>query len=140
MKTVCFVLVALVMLGGSFTSTAEAGQLCWQVDFPTSPERNGYVSVMASGGKWTRAAHGVWFVQGSMYWPVAGNMVKHPDGSKWYLQLNTTFMGYTGMITNLNASTLSGTGTYAEIGGTVNTYEMTFTNISCKELPPYIAP
>ena len=57
MKKAWFVLMALVVFGGFFLTTGEAAQLCWQVDFPTNTDFNGYVSVKASGGKWTRAVH-----------------------------------------------------------------------------------
>jgi len=141
MKKVCFVLMTLVMLCGFFITTGEAGQLCWQVDFPTNPDFNGYVSVLASGGKSTRAVHGAWYIQSSppIYWPIAGNMVKIPDGSYWYLQLNTTFIGgYLGMIAALDPSTLSGAGGYTGVGDSITTFDTTFTNISCKEIPAYI--
>ena len=78
---------------------------------------------------------------GAMYWPMAGNMIKSPDGSEWYLQLNTTFLGgYLGMVVSLNSSTLSGAGAATGVGDTSTTYDLTFTNISCKSLPPYTAP
>jgi hypothetical protein len=94
MKKVWFVLVALVILCGLFITTGEAAQLCWQVD-STNDALDGYVSIMASGGKWTRAIHGVYYVQSSIYLPIAGNMIKSPDGSNWYLQANTLFIdGY----------------------------------------------
>jgi hypothetical protein len=137
MKKVCLVLVTLVMLCGFFITTAEAGQMCWQVDFPTNPDLNGYVSVMASGGKWTRAIHGVWYVQGNVYLPMSGNMAKLPDGSRWYLQLNSTFItGSLGVLVYLDPSTLSGSGAYFA----TDSVEVTFTNISCKDLPAYVAP
>jgi hypothetical protein len=137
MKKVCFVLVTLVVLGGFFITTAEAGQLCWNVDFP-NPDLNGYVSVMASGGKWTRAIHGVWYVQGNVYLPMSGNMAKLPDGSQWYLQLNSTFIkGAIGVLVYLDPSTLSGSGAYFTADSSV---EVTFIKISCKDLPVYVAP
>jgi hypothetical protein len=142
MKKVCLVLVTLVMLCGFFITTGEAGQLCWQVD-STNDILDGYVSVVASGGKSTRAVHGAFYTQGSspIYWPIAGNMVKIPDGSYWLLQLNTTFIsGYLGLVATLDPSTLSGSGAYTGVGDTVSTYATTFTKISCKELPPYVAP
>ncbi len=137
MKRICFVLMTLVMFGGFFIATAEAGQLCWQMDFP-NPDLNGYVSVMASGGKWTRAIHGVWYVQGIVYLPMAGNMAKLPDGSRWYLQLSSTFItGPLGVLAYLDPSTLSGSGVYFT---TDDSIEVTFTKISCKDMPAYVAP
>jgi hypothetical protein len=94
-----------------------------------------------SGGKLTRVVHGVWYVQGSTYWPVAGNMVKLPDGSYWLLQLNTTYAGtYLGIVATLGPSTLSGNGVYTGIRDTATDYKTTFTSISCKEIPAYITP
>jgi hypothetical protein len=140
MKKVCFVLLALVMLGGFFITTAEAGQLCWQVD-STNDSFDGYVNMVVSGGKVSRSVHGVLYSTVGLYLPVAGNMAKYPDGSKWFMQLSTTaFDGYIGMGLTLNASDLSGTGGMITITDTRNVFSLTFTNISCKVLPPYVPP
>jgi hypothetical protein len=142
MKKVCLVLVTLVILCGFFIATAEAGQLCWQVD-STNNNLDGYVSVMASGGKWTRAVHGVYYVQGGIYLPVAGNMVKYPNGSVLGIQLSTTagMLTYLGILVTLDSNTLSGTGAVSEIeSNNTRLFNVTFTKISCKELPPYNAP
>jgi|OpeIllAssembly_1097287.scaffolds.fasta_scaffold1000183_2 hypothetical protein len=138
MKKICLVLLTLCMLGGFFITSAEAGQLCWQTD-STSDILDGYFIATVSGGKLSRLVHGVWY--NIMYWPLAGNMVKTPDGSRWFLQLNTTYVGnYLGIVVNLDSSTLSGTGGASLIGDTFTEYDITFTSISCKAVPPYVPP
>jgi|GEM_PF-5931710 len=141
MKKICFVLVAIVMLSGLFIATGEAGQLCWQLDFPNNSDMNGYLSMTASGGKWTRSLHGAWYQQGSMYWPMAGNMVTYKDGDRWFLQLNTALMGgYFGLMAAVSTDTLSGEGQLVLIADSRTMQDVTLTKISCKQMPPYVAP
>lgn len=140
MKKVCLVLMTLVMLGGFFIATADAGQVCWQID-STNNNFDGYVNMVVSGGKLSRSVHGVLYSSVGLYLPIAGNMVKYPDGSKWFMQLSTSvFDGYISMVLTLNASDLSGTGDMTTITDTRNIFSLTFTNISCRELPPYVPP
>lgn len=140
MKKVCFVLVTLVLLCGLFISTGEAGQLCWQAD-SSNDELDGYLTVMASGGKWTKSLHGAWYIQGSWYWPVAGNMVKRPNTDVWFLQLNSTLGdSYLGIMGAVYADTLSGSGRIIRVGADNVAEDVTFTKIPCKQMPPYVAP
>lgn len=140
MKKACFVLVAFVMVGGFFVATADAGQLCWQVD-STNDDYDGYLSLMASAGKWTKTLHGVWYVQGANYLPVSGNMIKSTDGIHWRLQVSTTVAeSYLAIAATLYEISLSGTGQYIIISSMNTGYSATFTKISCKEIPPYAAP
>jgi hypothetical protein len=140
MKKVWLVVVTVVMLGGFLVTTANAAQLCWQVD-STNDLLDGYINATVYGGKLTRAVHGGYYAQGGLYFPMAGNMVKSPDDSKWYLQLNTNlFDSYVGMLITLNASTLSGAGNLIVIADDRNVYSQTFTNISCKALPAPTSP
>jgi len=137
MKNACFVLVTLVMLGGFFTATAEAGQLCWQLD-STDDNLDGYITVTASGGKSTRSLHGAWYIQGSWYWPVAGNMVKRPDADFWFVQLNSTLGdSYLGIMGAVYADTLSGSGRIVRVGAVNVAENATFIKMNCKEMPPY---
>lgn len=70
MKKVCLVLVTLVMLGGFCIATAEAGQLCWQMD-STNDLLDGYFVATVSGGKLSRSVHGVWY-NNIVYYPLQG--------------------------------------------------------------------
>ncbi len=134
MKKVWFVLVALVILCGLFITTGEAGQLCWQVD-STNNVFDGYVSLKASGGKVSRALHGVYSM--SVFdVPVSGNMIKSRDGNNWFLQVGTVFAGdHYNIGATLNNSTLSGSATMLSVGATYASYNMTFTSISCSDIP-----
>lgn len=135
MKKVCLVLVTLVMLGGFFITSAEAGQLCWQVDSTNNDVFDGYVSLIASGGKWTRAVHGVYKMSGFNI-PVSGNILKSADGNYWFLQVTTVMTGdHIGITATLNSSTLSGSGQLVSVGVSYAVYDMTFTSISCKDIP-----
>lgn len=137
MKNVCFVLVTLVMLSGLFITTVQAGQLCWQMD-STDDALDGYLTVKASGGSWTRSLHGAWYIQGSWYWPVAGNMVKRPNTDAWFMQLNSTLGdSYLGIMGAVYADTMSGMGRIVRVGAVNVAEDVTFTKISCKDMPPY---
>lgn len=135
MKKVCTVLVTLVILGGFSIATAEAGQLCWNVDTINNDILDGYVSLMVSGGKWTRAVHGAYYGQGIIL-PVSGNMIKSPDGNNWFLQVGTVFTdAHIDIGATLNSSTLSGSARLVSVGVSNTSYDMTFTSISCKDMP-----
>jgi hypothetical protein len=137
MKKICLVLVALIISGGFFVTAAEAGQLCWQLD-STDDSLDGYLTVTASGGKSTRSLHGAWYIQGSWYWPLAGNMVKRPDADLWFVQLNSTFGdSYLGIMGAVYADTLSGMGRIVRVGATNVAEDATFIKINCKDMPPY---
>jgi len=134
MKKVCLVLVTLAMLCGFFITTGEAGQLCWQVD-STNNVFDGYVSLKASGGKVSRALHGVYSM--SVFdVPVSGNMIKSRDGNNWFLQVGTVFTdAHIDIGATLNSSTLSGSARLVSVGVSNTSYDMTFTSISCKDMP-----
>jgi hypothetical protein len=135
MKRICFVLITLVMLCGFLITTGEAGQLCWNVDTINNDILDGYVSLMVSGGKWTRAVHGAYYGQGIIL-PVSGNMIKSPDGNNWFLQVGTVFTdAHIDIGATLNSSTLSGSARLVSVGVSNASYDMTFTSISCKNMP-----
>ena len=134
MKKVCFVLGALAILGGFFMTSADAGQLCWQVD-TASDVLYGYMNLMASGGKWTRAVHGAFKIQGSNI-PVSGNMVKSADGNNWLLQVSTNIAtDHIDIGATLNTNTLSGSAVLVSLGESIGSANLTFTSISCKSMP-----